>query len=92
VTSLSYPYTYFGDGRFVRVSNSKQPQLRQAGDSGGPWFTSTVVSTSTDVSALGIHITGAGSGTTAYALYMAIERLFALPAGGPTDVRLFLTR
>jgi hypothetical protein len=91
VTSTSYPYTYFGDGRFVRVSNSRQQELSAPGDSGGPWFTSTVVSTSTDVSVLGIHITGAGVGTTAYALYMPIERVFALPAGGPTDIKLFLT-
>lgn len=91
VTSTSYPYTYFGDGRYVRVSYTKQQQLSAPGDSGGPWFTSTVVSTSTDVSVLGIHVTGDGSGSSGYALYMPIDRVFALPAGGPTDVKLFLT-
>lgn len=63
VVSLSWPYTYFGpNGRFVKVSKSKQANISAGGDSGGPWFTSTVVSTTTEVSALGLHVTGDGSG------------------------------
>ncbi len=90
VTSTSYPYTYYGNGRFVRVSNSKQSELSNPGDSGGPWFTSTVVSQTDEVSAVGIHLTGGGSGTSAYAYYMPIERIFSAPSG-PTNVKLFTT-
>ncbi|MGL5839382.1 MAG: hypothetical protein ACRCY3_12860 [Sphingorhabdus sp.] len=90
VTHLNYPYTYFGNGTFVRVSNSKQSRLSAPGDSGGPWFTSTVVGSTTEVSALGLHITGDGTGATGYSLYMPIDRVFSL-SGGPSNVRLFTT-
>lgn len=89
VTDLDYPYSFFGGGTFIQVSNSLQSNLSDPGDSGGPWFT-TVTSGNDEVSALGLHITGTGSGRSAWAIYMPIDRTFNT-SGGPTNVRLFTT-
>ncbi len=90
VVDLDFPYSYFGGGTFVQVSNSQQADLSAGGDSGGPWFTSVSSNAQDEVSAVGLHVTGTGSGTTAWAIYMPIDKTFAVP-NGPTNVKLFTT-
>ena len=90
VVDLDYPYSVFGGGNFVKVSNTLQSDLSDNGDSGGPWFTSVSSRYEDEVSALGLHVTGAGTGSSQWALYMPIDKTFSVP-NGPTNVRLFTT-
>lgn len=59
---------------FIKVSHTKQFDISNPGDSGGPWF--LYPGSSADVTAAGIHNAGSGSGANSIAVYMPIDRTF----------------
>lgn len=59
---------------FIKVSHTKQYDISNPGDSGGPWF--MYPGSSVDITAAGIHGGGEGSGYSSVAIYMPIDRAF----------------
>lgn len=57
---------------WIRVGNSKQPNISAGGDSGGPWF--VYPGKSTNITAVGIHT--AGRDNPDDATYMPIEYIY----------------
>lgn len=62
-------YTRDGASGWIEVKNSKQPNVSDKGDSGGPWF--LYPGKATTITAVGIH--SAGSNNPDFAVYMPID-------------------
>lgn len=88
IVSTAYDWRGTGASSFVKLSSTAQGDLSQGGDSGAPTFAYVDPRTSTDISATGIHVAGAGSGSTAVAVYMPIDRIFEV---GVTNLKLITT-
>lgn len=70
ITNANATFNNQGSG-WVKVENSKQPDISTGGDSGGPWF--VYPGKSTTITAVGVH--KAGSDNPDYALYMPIDKI-----------------
>lgn len=60
-----------GVAGWIEVSQSAQADISEPGDSGGPWF--LYPGSSSSITGVGIHSAGAGTGSTAIAVYMPID-------------------
>jgi hypothetical protein len=63
--------TWDGVAGWIEVSKTKQRDISDFGDSGGPWF--LYPGTSTTITGVGIHAAGGGIGSTSTAIYMPID-------------------
>jgi hypothetical protein len=88
ISSATYDWRGTGTSSFVRLTSTLQGDLSQGGDSGAPTFAYINPNTTTDISATGIHVAGSGSGSTAVAVYMPIDRIFDV---GVTNLKLITT-
>lgn len=88
VVTTNYDWRGTGSSSFVKLSSTAQGDLSQGGDSGAPVFAYVNPSTTRDISATGIHVAGAGSGSTATAVYMPIDRIFEV---GVSNLKLVTT-
>lgn len=62
---------YNGVPGWIQVSHTRQIDISQPGDSGGPWF--IYPGTATNVSGAGVHTAGSGTGTSGVSIYMPID-------------------
>lgn len=88
IVSLNYDWRGTGGSSFVKLSDTAQGDLSQGGDSGAPVFAYINANTTKDISATGIHVGGAGTGTTAVSVYMPIDRIFEV---GVSNLKLVTT-
>lgn len=88
IVTTNYDWRGTGSSSFVKLSSTAQGDLSQGGDSGAPVFAYVNPSTTRDVSATGIHVAGAGTGSTATAVYMPIDRIFEV---GVSNLKLVTT-
>lgn len=88
IVTTTYDWRATGSSSFVKLSSTAQGDLSQGGDSGAPTFAYVNPNTTTDISATGIHVAGAGTGSTATAVYMPIDRIFEV---GVTNLKLITT-
>lgn len=64
-------YVYNGSAGWIEVSKTRQADISAGGDSGGPWF--YYPGSSREITGLGVHTAGAGTGSTSRAVYMPID-------------------
>jgi len=63
--------TFNGASGYIQVSKTLQADISAGGDSGGPWF--LYPGSSRDITGVGVHTAGGGTGTSSVAIYMPID-------------------